>query len=185
VVAGNSMPVRDLDAFLPLASTPLRLLGNRGANGIDGLLSTTLGAAAAQSRPVVGVVGDLALLHDLTALAAGRRLGLDVTFVLVDNDGGGIFSFLPQGRAERPELGLPEVFETLFGTPHGLDLGPVVRALGARHVPVGAAELAEELHAAVGRPGVDVIHLRTERSRNVVLHGEAFAAASEAIEATL
>lgn len=182
VVAGNSMPVRDLDAFTPGAKSDLRFVGNRGANGIDGLLSTTLGAAAVQPRPVIGVVGDLSLLHDLTALAAGVRLGLDATFVLVDNDGGGIFSFLPQASADRPEAGLPGGFETLFGTPHGLDLGPLVSALGARHVPVDATTLTTELRAAVGRAGVDVLHLRTERARNVELHQAAQASVARALE---
>lgn len=183
VVAGNSMPVRDLDTFLPACDTAFRFLGNRGANGIDGLLSTMLGAAAAQEHPVVGVVGDLSLLHDLTAVAAAARLGLDATIVLVDNDGGGIFSFLPQGSAERAELGLPEHYEQLFGTPHGLELGPVLTALGARHVPVGHDDLAGELAVAVSCPDLDVLHLRTERARNVELHRAALAAVARALEA--
>ncbi len=184
VVAGNSMPVRDLDAFTPSTSRELRYLGNRGANGIDGLLSTTFGAAAAGGRPVVGVVGDLAFLHDLTAVAAAVRLGLEATIVLVDNDGGGIFSFLPQGTADRPELGLPQHYEELFGTPHGLQLGPLVTALGARHVPVGHDDLAVGLHDAVHRPGIDVLHLRTERARNAALHRAAFAAVTAALAAS-
>ena len=181
VVVGNSMPVRDLDAFLPPTPTPLRFIGNRGASGIDGLLSTTFGAGAGLAQPVVGIVGDLSFLHDLTALAAGVRLGLDATFVLVDNDGGGIFSFLPQAREERPELGLPRGFEALFGTPHGLDLGPVVTALGVRHTVLGPGDLPTALEAAFARPGVDVLHLRTGRSRNVELHHAAFAAVAAAL----
>ncbi len=183
VVVGNSMPVRDLDAFLPTTPSPLRFIGNRGANGIDGLLSTTFGAGAGLAQPVVGIVGDLSFLHDLTALAAGVRLGLDATLVLVDNDGGGIFSFLPQAREERSDLGLPRDFETLFGTPHGLDLGPVIRALGARHAALGGGDLPAALEAAFARPGVDVLHLRTERSRNVALHQAAFAAVAAALGA--
>ena len=181
VVAGNSMPVRDLDAFLLGSPVELQVLGNRGANGIDGLLSTTLGVAAVADRPVVGVLGDLSFLHDLTALAAGVRLGLDATFVLVDNDGGGIFSFLPQGAADRPELGLPQHYEALFGTPHGLDLGPVALALGANHVAVDRDTLAEALAHAVRRPGIDVLHLRTDRARNVALHRAAFVAVTDAL----
>ena len=181
VVAGNSMPVRDLDSFAPASAAALRFLGNRGASGIDGLLSTAMGAAAAQDQPVVAVIGDLSLLHDLTALAAAVRLGLDATIVLVDNDGGGIFSFLPQGSAQRPELGLPEHYEELFGTPHGLDLGPVVVALGARHVAVDQGSLSGELSSAVRRSGVDVLHLRTDRVRNVELHRAAFGAATSAV----
>ena len=98
--AGNSMPVRDMDDWLP--STRARDHGrcsNRGANGIDGVVSTALGAAAAGVGPVALVVGDVSFLHDLNALVAARLHGLSATIVLVDNDGGGIFSFLPQATA--------------------------------------------------------------------------------------
>ena len=185
VLVASSMPVRDLDTFLPGSARPLRIVGNRGANGIDGLVATALGFAAGQPEPVVAVVGDLAFLHDLTSLLAARRLGLDLTVVLVDNDGGGIFSFLPQGLADRPELGLPAHYEELFGTPHGLELGPVAIALGARHRRVeDGADLARELMAAVSQPGVDVLELRTERARNVELHRRALAAVERALGAT-
>ena len=128
--AGNGMPVWDMDAFLGGRTGPLRCLGNRGANGIDGLVSTALGMAAMDVGPVVAVVGDISFIHDLNALVAARRHGLSATIVLVNNDGGGIFSFLPQASAERPDVGLPEHFEELFGTPHGLDLGALVRGAG-------------------------------------------------------
>jgi 2-succinyl-5-enolpyruvyl-6-hydroxy-3-cyclohexene-1-carboxylate synthase len=183
VLVGNSMPVRDLDTFLPGSARPRRFIGNRGASGIDGLIATALGLVAGQTQPVVLVLGDLAFLHDLTSLAAARRLGLDLTIVLVDNDGGGIFSFLPQGAADRPELGLPAHYEELFGTPHGLDLHPVALSLGASHRRVGNDGLARALTAAVGRPGVDVIELRTDRRRNVELHRQASAAVERALEA--
>lgn len=183
VLAGNSMPVRDIDAFMPSSGRLRRTLGNRGANGIDGLLSTALGLSAAVPEPVVAVLGDISFIHDLNALVAAHRLDLTVTIVLVDNNGGGIFSFLPQADADLPEAGLPEHYETLFGTPHGLDLGLVATALGARHQHVEGASLAAALAAAVGRPGVDVLHLRTERSRNVELHGVAQAVAITALEA--
>ncbi len=183
VVVGSSMPVRDLDAFLPSFPADIRYLGNRGANGIDGLISTALGAAAAGEGPVVAVVGDISFLHDLNALVAARRLGLSLTIVLVNNDGGGIFSFLPQASAELPEGGLPEHFEELFGTPHGIDFGPLVTALGAEHVRVDRDELHAAVREWVGRPGVGVVELCTDRARNVELHREAFAAVARAIEA--
>jgi 2-succinyl-5-enolpyruvyl-6-hydroxy-3-cyclohexene-1-carboxylate synthase len=181
VIAGNSMPVRDLDVFMPASAHARRMLGNRGANGIDGLLSTTLGAAAAGEGPVVAVVGDLTFLHDLNALVAARRLGIDATVVLVNNDGGGIFSFLPQAQAERPEAGLPEYFEELFGTPHGTEFGPLVGALGAEHVLVGQGGLIAAIRTSMGRPGVGVVELRTDRHRNVELHHDAFAAVARAL----
>ncbi len=139
---GSSMPVRDLDAWLPGSARAIRPLANRGANGIDGVVSSALGAAAADVGHVALVVGDLSFLHDLNALAAARLHGLSATIVLVNNDGGGIFSFLPQARADAPGAGLPAHYEELFGTPHGIDLGPIVEALGGMHRAVGAARAA-------------------------------------------
>lgn len=182
---GNSMPVRDLDGYLPGGETAIRCLGNRGANGIDGVVSSALGAAAAGAGPVVLVVGDVSFLHDLNALLAARLHGLSATIVLVNNDGGGIFSFLPQAATERPEVGLPERYEALFGTPHGVDVGPIVAALGGEHRRVGAGELAAAVAASVGRPGVRVLEVRTERSRNVELHRSAVATALAALETAL
>jgi len=182
VVVGNSMPVRDLDAFLPAGAFTARFLGNRGANGIDGLISTALGVAAAQDEPVLAVVGDLGFLHDLNALVAAARLGLSATIVLVNNDGGGIFSFLPQASADLPEAGLPEHYEELFGTPHGIEFGPLVTALGAEHVPVDHDSLGSAVSGSVGRAGVRVVELRTERARNVELHRAAEAAVARAVE---
>jgi 2-succinyl-5-enolpyruvyl-6-hydroxy-3-cyclohexene-1-carboxylate synthase len=189
--AGNSMPIRDLDAYLPAGGRPLRCLGNRGANGIDGVVSTSLGVAAAGLGPVVLVVGDLSFLHDLNALVAARLHGLSATVVLVNNDGGGIFSFLPQAETDRPEVGLPEHYEALFGTPHGVDLAPIVAALGGEHVLLGAGRSVEPgaigaaVAASVSRPGVRVLELRTDRRRNVELHRACMAAVSAAVEASL
>lgn len=182
IVVGNSMPVRDADTFGSSSAHRHRWLGNRGANGIDGMLSTALGLAAGQHDPVVAVLGDLAFLHDLNALVAARRLDIDATVVLVDNDGGGIFSFLPQARSIRPDVGLPEHFEELFGTPHGIEFGPVIEALGARHRMVGPASLVTALREVVGQPGLDVLQLRTDRARNVELHQAAHAAVMAALE---
>ena len=183
--AGNSMPVRDLDAWLPAGPRAIRPLANRGANGIDGVVSTALGSAAAGVGPVVLVVGDLSFLHDLNALVAARLHDLTATIVLVDNDGGGIFSFLAQATTDLPEVGLPAHYEELFGTPHGLDLGPVVTALGAEHVAVEAAELRGALVDSIARPGVQVLHLRTDRTRNVELHRAAAAAVADALAVAL
>ena len=182
VMVGNSMPVRDLDAFLRRSGRSIRCLGNRGANGIDGLVSTALGAAAVGAQPVVAVVGDVSFLHDLNALVAARRLDLSATIVLINNDGGGIFSFLPQAVAERPGAGLPEHFEELFGTPHGTDFGPLVTALGAEHVLADHDSLGSAVSGSAGRPGVRVVELRTERARNVELHRAAQAAVARALE---
>jgi 2-succinyl-5-enolpyruvyl-6-hydroxy-3-cyclohexene-1-carboxylate synthase len=183
VVAGNSMPVRDLDAFLPASERQIRCLGNRGASGIDGLVSTALGVAAAQERPVLAVVGDLSFLHDLNALISARRLRLDATIVLVNNDGGGIFSFLPQASADLPECGLPAHYEELFGTPHGIELGPLVRALDAQHeLADDDAQVLASVRDSMGRSGVQVVEVRTDRVRNVETHAQALAAVARAVE---
>ena len=112
---GNSMPVRDLDTFFWSSEQHIRIMGNRGANGIDGVISSALGASAvAENEPTVLVLGDLSFFHDLNGLLAARLHELNLTIILINNDGGGIFSFLPQAA-------YPEHFEQLFGTPTGLD----------------------------------------------------------------
>ena len=100
--AGNSMPVRDMDGWLPSTERAITVRSNRGANGIDGVVSTALGSAAVAAGPVALVVGDVSFLHDLNALVAAKLHGLSATIVLVNNDGGGIFSFLPQASAAIP-----------------------------------------------------------------------------------
>ena len=179
--AGSSMPVRDLDAWLPGSARAIRPLANRGANGIDGVVSSALGAAAAGVGHVALVVGDLSFLHDLNALVAARLHELSATIVLVNNDGGGIFSFLPQAVADAPGVGLPAHYEELFGTPHGVELGPIVGALGAVHRPVEARGLRAALAESLVATGVNVLELRTERARNVELHREAAAAVVAAL----
>ena len=171
--AGNSMPVRDLDDWFTGSDRSIRVLSNRGANGIDGVVSTALGAAAADAGPVTLVVGDVSFLHDLNAMVASRMHHLSATIVLIDNDGCGIFSFLPQA-------GLPQHYEELFGTPHGIDVGPIVRALGGECHTVDAAGLRAALTESAPA-GVRVLHFRTERARNVEHHREAAAAVAAAL----
>jgi 2-succinyl-5-enolpyruvyl-6-hydroxy-3-cyclohexene-1-carboxylate synthase len=180
--AGSSMPVRDMDAYLPSGQRAIRCYSNRGANGIDGVVSSALGAAASETGPVVLVVGDLSFLHDLNALVVARLHHLSATIVLVNNDGGGIFSFLPQAATDDPGVGLPDAYEELFGTPHGIDFGPIVRALGSEHSVAGAADLGQALARSIGAGGVQVIEVRTDRARNVALHREATAAVAAALD---
>src|SRR5215469_3795203 len=125
--AGNSMPVRDLDTFFWCSEPRLRIMGNRGASGIDGVVSSALGASAVagQNEPTVLVLGDLSFFHDLNGLLAARLYQLNLTVVLINNDGGGIFSFLPQAA-------YPEHFEQLFGTPTGLDFRLAVQMFGGQ-----------------------------------------------------
>ena len=176
----SSMPVRDLDAFARGDARALRVLANRGANGIDGVISSALGAAAAASAgkggPVVLAMGDLAFYHDMNGLLAARLHALDATIVVVNNDGGGIFSFLPQASS-------PEHFEQLFGTPHGLTFAATAALYGASHAMVSdGAALAAALTTTIPAPGLHIVEVRTERARNVVLHRDAWAAVSAALD---
>ena len=181
VIVGSSMPVRDLDAFLTTGDARVRWLANRGVNGIDGVVSTALGAAAADAGPVLLVVGDVSFVHDLNALVAARLQPLSATIVVIDNDGGGIFSFLPQGTVERPDLGLPGHFEQLFGTPHGVDVLAIASVLGAETADVTSATIGAAIAESMARPGVRVLRLGTDRLQNVVLHRQLQAAVDEAL----
>jgi 2-succinyl-5-enolpyruvyl-6-hydroxy-3-cyclohexene-1-carboxylate synthase len=177
---GSSMPVRDLDTFLPGRATPLRCLANRGANGIDGVVSSALGASL-ETPSAVLVLGDISFLHDINALAAARIPDVRLTIVLIDNDGGGIFSFLPQATTDRPEVGLPGRFEQLLGTPHGTDLVAVARALGAEVGELTPGTIGATVAGTLERPGVHVLRLRTDRARNVELHRRVLETAVRAI----
>ncbi len=183
--SGASMPVRDMDAWLPSTDRAITVRANRGANGIDGVISSALGAAAS-GAPKALVIGDVSFLHDATAIGMARQLGLTLTVVLVDNDGGGIFSFLPQAQPGVPVAGsgLPEHYEQLFGTPHGTDLSKVIEALGGScrdADPRDPHDLDEAIRDALGKPGVNVVRLRTDRARNVVLHREVAAVVQRAL----
>ena len=169
----SSMPVRDLEWFAR-PRTGLRVLANRGASGIDGVTSSALGAGA-----TAALVGDLAYLHDLGGLLAAARRGADCALVVVDNDGGGIFSFLPQAAALATER-----FESLFGTPHGLDLGAISRACGLPVAePSAAADVGPAVVAAVAAGGARVVLVRTDRTANVAVHAELQAAVSATLDA--
>jgi len=170
----SSMPVRDLDSFAARRDERIRVLANRGANGIDGVVSSALGAAAASDGPMVLAIGDLAFYHDMNGLLAAKLHDLDATVVLVNNDGGGIFSFLPQGN---PELVASRDFEALFGTPHGLDFSHTAALYGARFVrPASWPEFHAALAAAIESPGLNIIEIRTDRAANVERHRELWAA---------
>ncbi len=163
---GNSMPVRDLDTFFWCSEHRIRIMGNRGASGIDGVVSSALGASAGAgpNEPTVLVLGDLSFLHDLNGLLAARLHQLDLTIVLINNDGGGIFSFLPQAA-------YPEHFEQLFGTPTGLDFRLAVQMYGGQFQK---GESWERFRKAVSQGlttgGLHVIEVPTERTSNVKMH---------------
>jgi 2-succinyl-5-enolpyruvyl-6-hydroxy-3-cyclohexene-1-carboxylate synthase len=174
----SSMPVRDVETFWPAREAPPRALGHRGANGIDGTVSGALGAAAARGGPVVALIGDVAFAYDVGALASARRLGLSLTIVLLDNDGGGIFSFLPVAREG-------DAFVEHVATPHGLDFGRVAELYGcaferADHPEAFRAALERGLQSA----GVSIVAVRTDRDENVVLHRRVWDAVAQALRPT-
>jgi len=185
LVAGSSMPVRDLEQFAR-PRDGLRHLANRGLSGIDGFVATALGVAAARTGagrsdtpagPVAALCGDLTFLHDASGVLGARRQPPEhhVVFVVVDNDGGGIFSLLPQA-------GLPRHFETLFGTPHGLDLGALcdVAGLAWRRI-AKAGELAPAVTEALVAGGTRVVLVPSERAVNAHRHREVAEAVAEAV----
>ena len=173
--ASSSMPVRDLDTFFPASERAIRFLSNRGANGIDGVISSALGASTVSAGPTVLAIGDIAFYHDMNGLLAAKLHQLNVTIVLLNNDGGGIFSFLPQA-------GHPEHFEALFGTPHGLDFRQAAALYDAQYrLAEGHAAYREAIAASLSEPGLKIIELRTNRVRNVELHTRIWRAASSAL----
>ncbi|WP_445150897.1 2-succinyl-5-enolpyruvyl-6-hydroxy-3-cyclohexene-1-carboxylic-acid synthase [Baekduia sp. Peel2402] len=169
VVIAASMPIRDAETFWPVLDAPPRALANRGANGIDGTISTAYGVAAAdRSKPTFLLIGDVALAHDIGGLLIGRRLGVPLTIVCVDNAGGGIFDFLPVS-------GEGAAYEEHVLTPTGLDIAKAAALYDARYVAV--EELAALRMALDARPeGTTIVHVRTDRAANVALHRDIWAA---------
>ncbi len=164
--AGNSMPVRDLDTFFPAVGRAIRFLANRGANGIDGVVSSALGAAAVTPTPLVLVLGDLSFYHDLNGLLAAKKHRLRATIVVLNNDGGGIFSFLPQAAHIDPDT-----FEELFGTPIGLDVEAAARLYGAAFArPTSWEMFREAIATGLAGDGLTVVEIVTDRRQNVTQH---------------
>ncbi len=164
LMIGNSMPVRDFDRFAPAVKQPASVVANRGASGIDGLISTACGYAAATRQPGVVVLGDLSALHDLGGLDYVRRSPVPITVLVLNNDGGGIFSFLPLKSHS-------DIFESVFGTPHGLHFESAARMFELEYQRVTSVE---ELQAALGDmeqcSQSRVIEIMTNREENVQLH---------------
>jgi 2-succinyl-5-enolpyruvyl-6-hydroxy-3-cyclohexene-1-carboxylate synthase len=170
LVVASSMPIRDVESFAA-ARDELIYFANRGVNGIDGFVSTALGIAAARAgAPTVALLGDLCLLHDSNGLLGVGDRAVDLTLVVVDNGGGGIFSFLPQAAD-------PTHFERLFGTPQRVDVAALASVHGIPVTEVGAAdELVPALGRSIAYGGVNLVRVRTDRDTNVLQHREVWAA---------
>jgi 2-succinyl-5-enolpyruvyl-6-hydroxy-3-cyclohexene-1-carboxylate synthase len=152
----NSMPVRDLDRFGRPRAADIRALGNRGASGIDGIMSSALGAGSAGEEPLVAVLGDLAFYHDSNGLLAVERCGVDATVVLINNDGGGIFHKLPIEAFDPP-------FTEYFRTPHGLEFGPLADTYGLEFLRAGSLPAFRDAYrASLDSEGTQVIEVRLD-----------------------
>jgi 2-succinyl-5-enolpyruvyl-6-hydroxy-3-cyclohexene-1-carboxylate synthase len=173
LVVASSMPIRDLDAWAP-ARGDVRIVSNRGASGIDGFVSTALGVALGSGAPTVAVAGDLSLLHDANGFLLRSDGPASAVFVVIDNDGGGIFHFLPQADH-------PGSFERVFGTPHGVDLAALGRLHGLDVVQPAAGQIVQAVAGRARAGGLHLVHVRTDRQANRALHTDLQDAVARAV----
>ena len=172
VVVSSSMPVRDLEWFAP-ARDGVRVFSNRGVNGIDGVVSTAVGIALSAKAPTALIIGDIAMLHDSNGLLNLIRRDVQLKIIVVDNEGGGIFSFLPQAQVMEDAQ-----FEQLFGTPHSADFESLAKTHGLAFTWVSTAE---ELRRELGNTATSIIGVRTDRNKNVDDHNVLYIAVAEAL----
>ncbi|WP_057915653.1 2-succinyl-5-enolpyruvyl-6-hydroxy-3-cyclohexene-1-carboxylic-acid synthase [Peribacillus muralis] len=175
---GNSMPIRDLDTFFMNNEKGIKTLANRGANGIDGVVSTALGVSTVAENTVLAI-GDLSFFHDMNGLLAAKLQKQNITILLINNDGGGIFSFLPQANEK-------EHFETLFGTPHGLDFSHTAKLYGGKYNKVQSwDELKRVVTESFQIQGLKIIEVPTERESNLHKHRNLWSFVSQEIKLVL
>lgn len=172
----SSMPVREMDMYGDAGNSFIPVAANRGASGIDGTIATAAGFAAGQRKPVTLLIGDLAFLHDLNSLSLLRTISFPVIIVLVNNRGGGIFSFLPISQFD-------DIFEKFFGTPHDFEPGRAADLFGLEYHLAGSLQDFREIYRrAVKEQKSAVIEIRTDRNENLMLHKELQAKIKEALE---
>lgn len=160
---GNSMPIRDVDTFFHFNSKKIRVMANRGANGIDGVVSSALGASL-YGEPLFLLIGDLSFFHDLNGLLAAKMYQLNITIIVINNNGGGIFHYLPQSSEKKH-------FEVLFGTPTDLAFEHVVQMYNGNYSKVrNWDDFQQSIEASVETKGLNVIEVPTNREKNVEVH---------------
>ena len=172
LVVSSSMPVRDLEWFAP-PRDGVRVFSNRGVNGIDGVVSTAVGVALSSKSPTALLIGDIAMLHDSNGLLNLIRRDAQLKIIVIDNEGGGIFSFLPQAQAMEGDQ-----FEQLFGTPHSVDFAALAKTHGIAFTWVATEG---ELRRELGNPATSMIGVRTDRSKNVDDHNALYSAVAAAL----
>jgi len=171
---GNSMPIRDLDSFFLSNHKTIKVMANRGANGIDGTVSTALGAALNTSSMYL-VLGDLTFFHDLNGLIAAKLYNININIILINNNGGGIFSFLPQSEH-------PKNFEFLFGTPIGIDFEHAVKMFNGNYIKIEDWDhFGAEMRKSINSTGINVYEIVTNRERNRDEHREFWGYVSQEI----
>ena len=178
VVLGNSMPVRDADSFLRTSDATFRVVGTRGVSGIDGVLSAAAGAATGGSTLLV--LGDLSFIHDANGLWPSKHYDLNLKILLINNLGGGIFSFLPQRNLLKENW-----FEEWWGTPHNMDVKSLTTAYGIPHELLSTGEHIDAVLEEMSEPGPAVYEIRTDRSNNLAQHKKYWAAATALLESEL
>ncbi|MER2000214.1 MAG: 2-succinyl-5-enolpyruvyl-6-hydroxy-3-cyclohexene-1-carboxylic-acid synthase, partial [Lysinibacillus sp.] len=163
IFASSSMPIRDMDTFFVPTEKSMQIFANRGANGIDGVVSSAFGFSAASNLPTYLVIGDLATLHDMSGLLATRYQQIDCTIIVMNNDGGGIFSYLPQSKVEAH-------YEDLFGTPTALGFEQLADMFDCQYNRVSTLEDFSNALWLEKTSGVRIIEVMTNRALNVDTH---------------
>ncbi|WP_432352549.1 2-succinyl-5-enolpyruvyl-6-hydroxy-3-cyclohexene-1-carboxylic-acid synthase [Sporosarcina sp. A2] len=175
LISGSSMPIRDLDTYFRKTERDIALFSNRGANGIDGVVSTALGIQIARRRPAWLLIGDLSFMHDVNGLLISRMETMDLTIMVSNNDGGGIFSYLPQASVQNH-------FEQLFGTPTGLSFAPIADMYGIQYELVSSIEQLETQLTKEKTAPLRIIEMISEREQNVQAHRELWRYIGEELE---
>lgn len=173
IFIANSMPIRDMDNYF-VPKNPIRAYANRGANGIDGTISSAFGMAMS-NNPAYLLTGDLTLFHDMNGLMLSKQANLSLTIIVVNNNGGGIFSFLPQAQAK-------EYFEPMFATPLNLSIQKIAMLYDAIYI---LAKDAKTLATHINKPanGLKIIEVKSDRVKNVTDHKDLIAQIKEVFNA--